>query len=115
VLLQVWNNPIYSVGGKQLMSDALRLCGARNVFDDLKGPGPVVDVEAVIARNPEAIVAAAPHGEAGAWLADWKRFPELRAVKSGRLIPFEDESFVRLGPSVVNATEALCNVLAKVR
>jgi iron complex transport system substrate-binding protein len=115
VLLQVWNRPIYTVGGTQLMSDALRLCGAQNVFGDLKVPGPAVDVEAVIARDPDVIVAAAPAGEANDWLADWKRFPELQAVKSGRLIPFDNDSFSRLGPSVVSATEGLCKVLAAVR
>src|SRR5581483_3526897 len=50
VLLQVWNRPIYTVGGTHLMSDALRLCGTRNVFGDLQELGPVVDVEAVVAR-----------------------------------------------------------------
>jgi len=115
VLLQVWNRPIYTVGGTQLMSDSLRICGAKNVFADLKTPGPAVDVEAVIARNPDVIIAAAPGGQANAWLVDWKRFPQLQAVKSGRLIPFEDDSFSRLGPSVLDATEHLCKVLAKVR
>jgi iron complex transport system substrate-binding protein len=115
VLLQVWNRPIYTVGGTQLMSDALRVCGAENVFGDLKVPGPAVDVEAVIARNPDVIVAAGPAGEAREWLADWKRFPDLRAVKNGRLIPFADDSFSRLGPSVITATEGLCKVLAGVR
>ena len=28
VLLQVWNRPIYTVGGRHLMSDALELCGS---------------------------------------------------------------------------------------
>ena len=115
VLIQAWNRPIYTVGGKQLMSDALRICGAQNVFADLSTPGPAVDIEAVIARNPDVIVAAAPAGEANAWLADWKRFPGLQAVKSGRLIPFEDDSFSRLGPSVLDATERLCKVLAAAR
>jgi iron complex transport system substrate-binding protein len=115
VLLQAWNRPIYTVGGAQLMSDALRICGAQNVFGDLKTPGPAVDVKAVIARNPDVIVAAAPAGEANTWLADWKRCPDLRAVKSGRLIPFEVDSFSRLGPSVLDATEQLCKVLAAAR
>jgi iron complex transport system substrate-binding protein len=115
VLIQAWNRPIYTVGGTQLMSDALRICGAQNVFGDLKTPGPAVDVEAVIARNPDVILAAAPAGEANAWLADWKRFADLRAVKSGRLIPFEVDSFSRLGPSVLDATEQLCKVLAAAR
>ena len=111
VLLQVWNRPLYTVGGHQLMTDALRLCGVQNVFGDLNEPGPAVDVEAVLARNPDIIIAAAPRGEAAGWLADWKRFPNLRAVRSGRLIPFEDERLSRLGPSVVEATEALCRLI----
>jgi iron complex transport system substrate-binding protein len=114
VLLEVWNRPVYTVGGRHLMSDALNLCGARNVFADLPEPGPVVDVEAVIARDPDIIVAAGPPGESAAWLGDWKRFPTLAAVRHGRLLAFEDQALSRLGPSVLDATEALCRALAQV-
>jgi iron complex transport system substrate-binding protein len=114
VLLQVWNRPIYTVGGRHLMSDALALCGARNVFDDLPEAGPVVDVEAVIARDPDIIIAAAPRGEGTAWLSDWKRFKNLKAVRNGHLVAFEDQAFSRQGPSVVDATEELCRTIARV-
>ena len=112
VLLEVWNRPIYTVGGTHLMSDALTSCGVRNVFGDLKELGPVIDTEAVIARNPDIIVAAAPPGEGASWLAEWRRFGSLSAVRAGRLIAFEDQRLSRLGPSVVIATEALCKALA---
>ena len=112
VLLQVWNRPIFTVGGRQLMSDALAVCGARNVFADLPEPSPVVDVEAVIARNPDIIVAVAPPGEGGEWVADWRRFGMLAAVRSGRVVAFEDQSLSRLGPSVLDATEHLCRTIA---
>lgn len=115
VLMQVWNRPIYTVGGKHLMSDALEICGAHNVFADLPEAGPVVDVEAVIARDPDVIVAAAPPGESAAWLADWKRFPSLKAVREAKLVAFEDQALSRLGPSVIDATEALCRAIARVR
>jgi iron complex transport system substrate-binding protein len=115
VLLEVWNHPIYTVGGTHLMSDALKLCGARNVFGDLRDLGPAVDVEAVVARNPDIIVAAAPPGAGPEWLADWRRFTSLRAVRTGNLISFEDQRLTRLGPSVVDATEELCKVLAAAR
>lgn len=115
VLLQVWNRPIYTVGGKHLMSDALEICGARNVFADLLEPGPVVDTEAVIARDPDIIVAAAPPGEGAAWLADWRRFATLKAVREGKLVAFEDQALSRLGPSVIDATEALCRAIAPLR
>jgi iron complex transport system substrate-binding protein len=111
VLLQVWNRPIYTVGGAQMMTDSLRMCGATNIFADLKTQGPAVDVEAIIARNPQAIVAVAPPGTANDWLAEWKRFGTLAAVKNGALIPFEDTRLSRLGPSAVGGTEALCQAL----
>ena len=115
VLLEVWNHPIYTIGGTHLMSDALKVCGARNVFGDLRDLGPAVDVEAVVARNPDIIIAAAPPGIGTDWLEDWRRFGSLRAVRRGNLIAFEDQRLTRLGPSVVDATEELCKVLATAR
>jgi len=114
VLLQVWNRPVYTVGGRHLMSDALALCGARNVFADLPEPGPLVDTEAVIARNPDIILAAAPPGEGAAWVADWQRFPGLAAVRNHRVVAFENQALSRLGPSVLDATEDLCRTIARI-
>ncbi|MEJ1966188.1 MAG: cobalamin-binding protein [Gammaproteobacteria bacterium] len=111
VLLEVWNRPIYTVGGSHMMSDSLRLCGTRNVFADLKEQGPSVDTEAVIGRDPQIIVAVAPPGLAIDWLAEWKRFGTMRAVRDGKLVPFEDQRLSRLGPSAVAGTEALCEAL----
>jgi iron complex transport system substrate-binding protein len=111
VLLQIWNRPIYTVGGRQLMSDALRVCGASNVFADLPEAAPLIDTESVIARNPDIIIVAAPPGDAAAWVADWQRFGSLKAVKSGRVVAFSDQALSRLGPSVIDATEKLCETL----
>jgi len=113
VLLQVWNRPIYTIGGHHLISDALSLCGARNVFADLPEAGPLVDTEAVIARNPDIILAAAPPGEGAAWVADWQRFPGLAAVRNHRVVAFENQGLSRLGPSVLDATEDLCRTIAR--
>jgi iron complex transport system substrate-binding protein len=113
VLLQVWNRPVYTIGGRHLMSDALELCGARNVFADLPEPGPLVDTEAVIGRDPDIILAAAPPGEGAAWVADWQRFPGLAAVRNHRVVAFENQALSRLGPSVLDATEELCRTIAR--
>jgi iron complex transport system substrate-binding protein len=111
VLLEVWNRPVYTVGGSHMMTDSLRLCGARNVFADLKDRGPTVDVEAVIGRDPAIIVAVAPPGVAEGWLNEWKRFATLSAVKTGRLVAFEDARLSRLGPSALDGTELLCKAI----
>ncbi len=114
-LLEVWNRPLYTVGGKELMSDALRVCGARNVFADLPERAPAVGIGAVIARNPDMIIAVAPPGRGASWLARWRRFPFLRAVRAGRLLAFEDQRLSGLGPGVIAATAALCRRIAALR
>lgn len=111
-LLEVWDRPLYTVGGREVMSDALRVCGVRNVFGDLSEAAPAIGVEAVIGRDPDIIIAAAPPGRGAAWLASWRRFPMLRAVRSGRLIDFEDQRLSGLGPGAIDATAALCRKIA---
>jgi iron complex transport system substrate-binding protein len=115
VLLQVWSRPIYTVGGPHLLTDALRTCAARNVFADLRQLGPAVTTEAVIARDPQAIIAVGPRPESASWLAEWRRFPRLRAVAAGNLIAFPDQRLTRMGPGVIAATEELCKTIDAAR
>lgn len=116
VLLQVWDRPVYTVGGGQLLSDSLEACGYRNVYGDLHDAGPAVDLESVLARDPATIVALAPsESVAGEWLARWRALPVMRAVRTGRLIGIADQRFTRLGPEVVTATEELCRRLDEQR
>jgi iron complex transport system substrate-binding protein len=106
--LETWNQPLYTVGGQQLMSDALVVCGAVNIFGDLPQLSPAVQIEAVLTRNPELIIAAGPPGQGARWLQAWRTFPSLKAVQSGNLLDFEDQALSRLGPSVLDATAKLC-------
>lgn len=112
VFLEVWDRPLYTIGGKELMSDALEVCGLRNVFADLPQRAPAIGIEAVLARNPDMIIAAAPPGQGATWLAEWRRFPALRAVRTGQLMDFEDQRLSGLGPGIVDATAALCRRVA---
>ncbi|HEY6455312.1 MAG TPA: cobalamin-binding protein [Steroidobacteraceae bacterium] len=107
-LLETWNQPLYTVGGQQLMSDALAVCGAVNIFGDLPQLSPAVQMEAVLTRNPDLIIAAAPPGQGAQWLGAWRKFPSLKAVQSGNLLDFDDQALSRLGPSVLDATGNLC-------
>ncbi len=112
VLLEVWDRPLYTVGRGELMSDALRICGTRNAFADLPPRPPAIGIEAVLARDPDIIIAAAPPGKGAAWLAEWRRFPSLRAVRTGRLLAFEDQRLTALGPGVIEATAVMCGKIA---
>jgi len=113
ILIQVWDRPIYTVGRSELLSDVVRICGYRNLYDDLEDPGPAVSLESVLARDPDVILAVgADVASAGEWLDRWRGYPTLKAVRNGRLLPWTDARLSRLGPSMVEATEALCGALS---
>jgi vitamin B12 transport system substrate-binding protein len=107
VFYQVWNQPLYTVGGGQIISDALSVCGARNVFDDLKLPAPQVSIESVLQRNPEVILAGDQ-----AQLDAWKAWPQVAAVANGRLLVVPDKGLERPSGQMLQAVARLCQVIA---
>jgi iron complex transport system substrate-binding protein len=115
VLYQIWDQPIYTIGGRHVISDALTLCGASNIFDDLATAAPAVTREAVLARDPQLIIASAPPDPAKAWLDQWRRFGSMTAVRGGHLVAYSDERIDRMGPSVIAATANLCSVIDAAR
>lgn len=114
MLVQVWDHPIYTLGRSELMTDVVAICGYRNVYEDLPEAGPAVSLESVLERNPDVILAVGPdRAAADEWLRGWRAYPTLKAVHNGQLIPWTDRRLSRLGPSMVDATEALCGALPR--
>lgn len=103
VFYQVWNQPLYTVGGGQIISDALRVCGARNVFDDLKLPAPQVSIESVLQRDPEMILVGDQ-----AQKDAWKVWPTM--AERVRLVP--DKGLERPSGQMLEAVARLCEVIA---
>jgi vitamin B12 transport system substrate-binding protein len=106
VFYQVWDKPLYTVGGGQIISDALEVCGASNVFADLSLPAPQVSIEAVLQRDPEVILVSDQ-----AQLDAWKAWPQVAAVKQGTLLLVTDKGLERPSGQMIDATAKLCQVI----
>jgi iron complex transport system substrate-binding protein len=115
VLYQIWDRPIYTIGGRHVITDALQLCGAVNIFSDLGTAAPAITREAAVLRDPELILASAPPGASDDWIAEWRRFPAMTAVRNDALVSYVDERIDRMGPSVIDATGNLCAVIDQAR
>jgi len=115
VFYEVWNDPLQTIGGRHLISEAITLCGGANVFAALTQPAPTISVEAVIAAAPEAIVAGSDDGRRPAWLDDWQRWRNVPAVRYGNLFVADGDLLHRSGPRFVDGVEALCAMLNQAR
>ena len=108
VFYQIWNRPLYTLGGRQIISEAIEVCGGRNVFADLHLPAPQVSIESVLSRNPDVILAGS-----GAQLVEWKSWPQLAAVRKDQLWAVPDKGLERPSFQMLGAIGKLCEVMAR--
>jgi len=111
VFYEIWGEPIYTIGGHHLISEAITLCGGQNVFAALGVAAPVVSEEAVIAARPQVIVAGADDARRPRWLDAWKRWPQIPAVRDARLRVVDANLLHRAGPRFARGVVALCDAL----
>lgn len=110
---QVWDKPLYTLNGRHIISDALRLCGGENIFSGLEVTAPVVSVEAVLQQAPEAIFATAEKNYGG--VSMWKSYPTLTAVRNGNLFTIDGNLLNRAGPRMIAGAAQLCEKLELAR
>ncbi len=112
---EIWKQPLKTVGRGQIIGDAIALCGGDNVFGQLNTLAPDVSIEAVVAANPEAIIASGMGESRPDWLDDWKRWPQMQAIKRDNLFFIPPELIQRHTPRLLDGTEMLCQHLEVVR
>ena len=105
---QVWDVPLMTSGGNELINDIINLCGGQNIFSDLQLLAPKVSVEAVLLRNPEVIIASGMDIERPEWLDKWKQWPSLTAVKKDNLYFVPPELLQRHTPRALLGAQQMC-------
>jgi iron complex transport system substrate-binding protein len=115
VFYQISARPLMTLGGRQFVSDAIELCGGRNVFADSPVMAPQVNVESVLAADPEAIITASANPADRQWQALWRRFPGMRAVRADNLYAVPTNEMHRHGPRAIGATALLCGYIDEAR
>jgi len=115
VFYQVWDRPLYTLSGEHVVSEMISLCGGDNIFAEVTPLAPIVDPEAVLARNPDVILIGAngPDGERQA--ADWRRFPNLKAVQEQHVYTVDPSLVGRMAPRILGGVREVCSALERAR
>ena len=115
VFYQAWHQPLLTVGGSQVITEVIRLCGGENVFGGLAAKAPSVSLEAVLAANPEAIIASGMGYDTPIGLDDWRKWKQLQAVARGNLFHVPADLMQRSTPRLLDGAEQLCRHLETAR
>lgn len=112
VFVEIWQQPLMTINGQHLVSDVLRLCGGRNVFDSAPSLAPAVSLESVLAADPAVIIAIGLPDEA---IAAWSQWPRLQAVKQQQIQRLQSDLITRGTPRILEGVERVCAWLAQAR
>ena len=115
VFYQVWGEPLMTLGGSHVVSEAIALCGGRNVFAALAPIAPRVSTEAVLAADPEVIITAESGAQRSAALDTWKRFDRVAAVKHQQLVTLDADRINRHGPRIADEIAVMCEAIDRAR
>jgi iron complex transport system substrate-binding protein len=113
VFIEIDDDPLYTVNGRHVISEVVELCGGSNVFADLPQLAPPVSIEAVLARDPEAILSTDDTISDPAAL--WRRWSSLKAVKAGSIYSMSSDTLTRSTPRLAVGASEVCAALDDAR
>ncbi len=113
VFYQVSQQPLYTINGEHYVSELIETCGGQNVFADLGDLAPMVSVEAVLARNPEVMLASSDNPPDV--FAVWQRWPDLAVNRYANFFFLPANEIGRPTPRLLEAGETLCRNLDQAR
>ena len=112
---QISEAPLMTIGGKQIISNALTICGAKNIFSNLMPMAPVITTEAVLAANPEVIMTSGMQTINPTALDQWKKWPRLLATQRDNFFFIDPDLMNRSGPRILEGTQQLCKAIETAR
>lgn len=110
IFYQVSARPLYTLGGRHVINEVFERCGAVNLFAELDTEAGVVDTEAVIAREPDLIIATREQDTGDPPLDHWR---DTSLVESGdtRLHTVDPDLLVRPTPRIIEGIEHICTLV----
>ncbi len=110
VFVEIWNEPLTTVGGRSFISGLIALAGGRNIGDNVNRENFVTSSEWVISHDPDIILCLYPLGNIPVLAQVGKRlgWHDLKAVQSGQVygdLPLD--LLLRPGPRCLDALPSL--------
>lgn len=115
VFYQIWTQPLMTLGRPHVLTEAIQVCGGRNVFGTLAPIAPQVGTEAVIAAAPQLIATAEADAKPSGALDMWRRFAALPAVRNDLLVTLDGNKINRHSPRMLDEIAVLCEHIERAR
>jgi ABC-type Fe3+-hydroxamate transport system substrate-binding protein len=108
VFCPIWRRPYMTINADTYVHDMLAVCGGLNVFAAAAKRYPEVTLDEVAAAGPEVILLPdEPYRFRAAHRADFAAYPDLPALRDGRIHLVDGKLLSWYGPRIAEALRAL--------
>ncbi|MDR3238445.1 MAG: helical backbone metal receptor [Spirochaetia bacterium] len=97
VLVLISHEPLITASGLSFIGQMITDAGGKNIFDDAGIPYPIVSAEAIVHRDPDAVIIMS-EGGTESFSKSFSRF-SMRALKNGALFKIEPEHIAYYTPA----------------
>ncbi len=104
LFIETFHQPLYTVSGEHWMSEAISICGYENIFSDLSQASATVNMEAVINKNPQAILNISKQED-----PQWQKWQSISAVKNNQVFTIDPDLFSRPSMRLLEGIKLLCS------
>ncbi|MAJ87472.1 MAG: cobalamin-binding protein [Cellvibrionales bacterium TMED148] len=115
VFYEIWEDPLMTLSGKHMVSDAISICGGKNIFEDMVPVAPLISLEAVVAADPQVIVTSGSVEGLQNWRSRWSRWAGMQAVKNQHLYMVAPDLLLRQSGRLLEGVKSLCDKIQKAR
>lgn len=114
VLMVVGQNPLIAVGSGIFLDELITQAQGLNIAADAHQQWPRLSLEVAVARQPEVIIDGSMGSEEkdeAQLLGVWRNFPELPAVRNGRIYGRRSYTLLRPGPRLAEGFEEIARLI----
>jgi iron complex transport system substrate-binding protein len=112
---QIWDEPLITLNGKHMVSSVIELCGGRNIFADAIPLVPYVNIESIVAADPQVIIAGGSKEEKPYWFDSWRKWEQISAVRDRHVYLIPADLIQRHSVRILDGAELMCDFFERAR
>tara|TARA_B110000879_G_scaffold107664_1_gene144705 strand:- start:2274 stop:3155 length:882 start_codon:yes stop_codon:yes gene_type:complete len=112
---QIWDEPLITLNGKHMVSSVIELCGGVNIFADAIPLVPYVNIESIVAADPQVIIAGGSQEEQPHWFKSWQKWSGISAVIKRQVYLIPADLMQRHSARILDGAEMMCGYLDRAR
>ena len=115
VFYQIWHEPLITLNAEHILTDVMRLCGGTNIFAQAIPLVPYVNMESIVAADPQVLILGTSQENNHRGLAVWQQWQSISAVANEQIYVIPADLMQRHSMRILDGAELLCGYLEQAR